>query len=63
MEAERWQKIEEVFHRALQSDPARRGAILDEMCGTDVSLRNEVESSYRTTTKPTHSSKLPSSLP
>ena len=44
MEAELWQKIERVFHEALQSDPERRAAILKQMCGEDDSLRREVES-------------------
>jgi len=40
---ERWAKIEEVFHRAVECDAAKRTALLDEVCGTDPELRYEVE--------------------
>ena len=44
MDAERWQKIEHIFHAALQADPSQRSAILQDSCGGDESLRREVES-------------------
>src|SRR5262249_32802960 len=44
MDAERWQKIERVFHAALQADPSRRSAIIEDSCSGDESLRGEVES-------------------
>jgi len=44
MDAERWQKIERIFHAALQADPSRRSAILEDSCAGDESLRREVES-------------------
>jgi serine/threonine protein kinase/Tol biopolymer transport system component len=44
MDAERWQKIEHIFHAALQAAPSRRSAILQESCAGDESLRREVES-------------------
>ena len=44
MEAERWQKIERIFHATLQADPSRRSAILEDSCAADESLRREVES-------------------
>src|SRR3984893_9984667 len=44
MDAERWQKIERVFHAALQAEPSRRAAILEDSCAGDESLRREVES-------------------
>jgi serine/threonine protein kinase len=44
MDAERWQKIEEIFNSALQADSTRRDDILNQLCGADDSLRREVES-------------------
>jgi len=41
---ERWQKIEELYHSALERDPLARGAFLDGACGHDADLRREVES-------------------
>ena len=43
MSRERWSKIEELFHSALQRDPSARMAFLAEACGGDVSLREEVD--------------------
>lgn len=39
-----WEKIKSLFGAALERDPAQRAAFLDEACGQDVSLRNEIES-------------------
>ena len=44
MEADRWQRIEEIFHLALQYDDAEREAYLAEMCGEDQFLLVEVRS-------------------
>ncbi len=44
MDAERWQKIERVFHAALQAEPSRWATILEDSCAGDESLRREVES-------------------
>ena len=44
MDAERWQKIERVFHAALQAEPSRRATILEDSCAGDESLRRVVES-------------------
>ena len=44
MSDQRWQWIEEIFHRAVELAPAARSAYLDEPCGADSSLRREVES-------------------
>lgn len=44
MEANRWQRIEEIFHLALQYDAAEREAHLARMCGEDQSLLDEVGS-------------------
>src|SRR6185295_9344891 len=44
MTPERWQRIEEVYHAALEVDPEKRSAFLDEACGEDSALRKQVES-------------------
>ncbi|HUS09411.1 MAG TPA: protein kinase [Pyrinomonadaceae bacterium] len=44
MTPEHWQKVKEIFHSALQQEPARRQGFLAEACGDDVELRREVES-------------------
>jgi eukaryotic-like serine/threonine-protein kinase len=44
MDAERWQKLERIFHAALQAEPSRRSTILNELCAGDESLRREIES-------------------
>ena len=43
MGSERWQQVTEIFHAALDSDPARREAFLDDACGGDAVLRADVE--------------------
>ena len=43
MTPERWAQIEELFHRAAESDPQHRTAVLDEACGNDSELREQVE--------------------
>jgi eukaryotic-like serine/threonine-protein kinase len=42
--SERWQKVEELFHAALERAPEGRAAFLDGACGGDHYLRVEVES-------------------
>ena len=42
--SERWRQIEELYHRALELGPHERGAFLERACGTDLSLRRQVES-------------------
>ncbi len=44
MEPERWRKIEELFHAALERDESQRPAFLEEACAGDRVLRDEVES-------------------
>ena len=44
MTPERWQKVKEIFHSALESKPAERSAFLASACGGDEVLRKEVES-------------------
>lgn len=43
MTPERWQKIEELFHSALQRKPDERRGFLDEACEGDVELGKRVE--------------------
>lgn len=42
-----WNRIKELFGGALELDPGLRAAYLDEACGEDVSLRDEIESLLR----------------
>jgi non-specific serine/threonine protein kinase/serine/threonine-protein kinase len=44
LDAARWQAIKEIFATALEQEAARRGAHLDQACGTDAELRAEVDS-------------------
>ena len=39
-----WQRVEEVFHAALELPPERRDRFLRDSCGDDTRLRAEVES-------------------
>jgi Tol biopolymer transport system component/predicted Ser/Thr protein kinase len=42
--SDRWQRIEALFHSALERDSVSRAAFLDGACGQDADLRREVES-------------------
>jgi serine/threonine protein kinase/Tol biopolymer transport system component len=44
MESERWQKIERLYHAALEREESQRAAFLAGACGGDEALRREVES-------------------
>jgi serine/threonine-protein kinase len=44
VKSERWREIEAVFLAALERSPATRQAFLDQACGGDAALRQEVES-------------------
>src|SRR4030095_14383101 len=44
MTPERWQRVNELFHCALERQPAQRAAFLDQACAGDQELRKEVES-------------------
>jgi eukaryotic-like serine/threonine-protein kinase len=44
VEPERWRKIEELYHTALDQETSRRAAFVEQECGGDESLRREVES-------------------
>ncbi|HZR57474.1 MAG TPA: serine/threonine-protein kinase [Terriglobales bacterium] len=40
----RWQRIEELFYGALEHAPANRAVFLNQACGNDLPLRNEIQS-------------------
>jgi serine/threonine protein kinase len=44
MSPERWQQVEELYHEALEREPAGRGTFLRQACGDDAELCSEVES-------------------
>jgi eukaryotic-like serine/threonine-protein kinase len=44
MTPERWQQIEQLYHKALKLDSGQRAAFLQEACARDKALRVEVES-------------------
>ncbi len=43
MDRERWRRVEEIFHRAVELDGERRAAWLDQACAGDAGLRTEIE--------------------
>ncbi len=43
MTPEKWRQISSLFHGALAQAPGLRNAFLDQACGADASVRNEVE--------------------
>ena len=43
MDQERWRRVEELFHAALERAPEARQAFLDVACGGDTDLRRQVE--------------------
>ncbi len=44
MQTEQWERVKELFHRALERSAEDRRALLDEACGGDAGLRAEIES-------------------
>jgi serine/threonine protein kinase/tetratricopeptide (TPR) repeat protein len=44
MQAERWQRVEQLYHAALERAEGQRAAFLEESCSGDDGLRREVES-------------------
>ena len=44
MEPERWHRVEQLFHAALQVEDSRRGEFLKQSCAEDENLRREIES-------------------
>ena len=43
MDAERWQKIQTIFERALEYDSASRKVFLEQACAGDPTVRKEIE--------------------
>jgi serine/threonine protein kinase len=41
---DRWEKVEDIYHAALERDPDARDSFLAEACGSDEELRTEVDS-------------------
>src|SRR5512133_323510 len=44
MEPERWRRVEDLYHASLQVAIGQRARFLEDACGTDQDLRQEVES-------------------
>jgi serine/threonine protein kinase len=44
MNPERWQRIEELYHAALEREESQRAGFLEQACAGDGALRREVES-------------------
>jgi serine/threonine protein kinase/Tol biopolymer transport system component len=44
LKSARWQQIDSIFQSALELDPYRRAAFLNQSCGSDPEVRKEVES-------------------
>src|SRR5437764_4867747 len=44
MNSQRWQRVEEIYHAALEKELGERPAFLASECGSDTELRREVES-------------------
>jgi serine/threonine-protein kinase len=44
MDPERWRKVEELYHAALERTPAERTAFLSDACHADQDLQHEIES-------------------
>src|SRR5262249_53975579 len=42
--SDRWQRVEGLYHAALQRPPSERGTFLRDACGDDEALRRDVES-------------------
>src|SRR5215471_19584287 len=47
MENQRWQRIESIYHAALEREPGAREAFLAQACAGDEELRREVEELLR----------------
>jgi eukaryotic-like serine/threonine-protein kinase len=54
MEAERWNRVEELFHHALELEERLRPEFLDRSCTGDPALRREVESLLAKEKQPEH---------
>ena len=47
MSSETWQRVKGIVENAFELEPAARAAFLNEACGSDSTLRDEVESLLR----------------
>lgn len=47
MDADRWRRLNDLFHAALERDPATRDAFLEAACADDAALRGEAQSLLR----------------
>jgi len=47
MDKQRWQKVETLYHAALEREPGARGTFLAQACAGDEELRREVEELLR----------------
>jgi eukaryotic-like serine/threonine-protein kinase len=43
VDSERWRRLQDAFHGAMERDPSERAAYLDRVCAGDPDLRREVE--------------------
>ena len=50
--AGQWRRIEELFHAALELEPAERAAFLERECGGDAELRKRVEALLESSAEP-----------
>jgi serine/threonine protein kinase len=44
MDSERWKRVEQLYHAALELEANQRVAFLEQQCATDFTLRREIES-------------------
>jgi hypothetical protein len=44
MTSDRWQRVQELFEEALSREPAEATTLLEEACGDDAELKEQVES-------------------
>jgi serine/threonine protein kinase len=44
MDSERWRRLEQLYHAALEQEPARRDSFIAGACQEDTDLRREVQS-------------------
>ncbi len=49
--SDHWHRLEQLFYQALDLEPAARVAFLDQACGDDSGLRNEVDSLLKSSEK------------
>src|SRR5215469_14262568 len=47
MQGERWRQVDKIFHDLIDQTPEQRASFLERVCGSDVSLKEEVEQLIR----------------